>query len=89
MRQRLLPGIPVVRASLRNPSSAPIRSRGQGLSDAALEAGRLQALMLPVTTLVMNLSSVALIWFGGFRIDAGQMQVEPLITFLSYFMQNP
>ena len=43
--------------------------------------------MLPVTTLVINISSVALIWFGGLRIDAGQMQVGSLIAFLSYFMQ--
>ena len=42
--------------------------------------------MLPVTTLTINLSSVALIWFGGRRIDAGQMQVGSLIAFLSYFM---
>ena len=43
--------------------------------------------MLPVTTLVINVSSVALIWFGGLRIDAGHMQVGSLIAFLSYFMQ--
>jgi len=43
--------------------------------------------MLPVTTLTINISSVALIWFGGLRIDAGQMQVGSLIAFLSYFMQ--
>src|SRR5690349_12573063 len=43
--------------------------------------------MLPVTTLVINISSVALIWFGGSRIDAGHMQVGSLIAFLSYFMQ--
>jgi ATP-binding cassette subfamily B protein len=43
--------------------------------------------MLPVTTLVINVSSVALIWFGGLRIDAGHMQVGSLIAFLAYFMQ--
>ena len=43
--------------------------------------------MLPVTTLVINVSSVALIWFGGMRIDSGEMQVGSLIAFLSYFMQ--
>lgn len=59
----------------------------QALSDAALGAGNWQALMLPVTTLTINLSSVALIWFGGLRIDAGRMQVGSLIAFLSYFAQ--
>ncbi len=43
--------------------------------------------MLPVTTLIINVSSVALIWFGGLRIDRGQMQVGSLIAFLSYFIQ--
>jgi ABC-type multidrug transport system fused ATPase/permease subunit len=43
--------------------------------------------MLPVTTLTINISSVALIWFGGLRIDDGRMQVGSLIAFLSYFMQ--
>jgi ATP-binding cassette subfamily B multidrug efflux pump len=57
------------------------------LSNTALAAGNWQALMLPVTTLTINCSSVALIWFGGLRIDHGQMQVGSLIAFLSYFMQ--
>ena len=43
--------------------------------------------MLPVTTLTINCSSVALIWFGGLRIDSGQMQVGSLIAFLVYFAQ--
>ncbi|WP_419866385.1 ABC transporter transmembrane domain-containing protein, partial [Mycobacterium kyorinense] len=43
--------------------------------------------MLPLTTLTINCSSVALIWFGGLRIDHGQMQVGSLIAFLAYFTQ--
>ena len=87
MREQLS-GIRVIRAFAREPFE---RNRfgvaNQALSDTALEAGRWQALMLPVTTLVINISSVALIWFGGLRIDDGQMQVGSLIAFLSYFMQ--
>ncbi len=87
MREQLS-GIRVIRAFAREPFE---RNRfvvaNQALSDTALTAGRWQALMLPVTTLVINISSVALIWFGGMRIDAGQMQVGSLIAFLSYFMQ--
>jgi ATP-binding cassette subfamily B protein len=87
MREQLA-GIRVIRAFAREPFE---RNRfgvaNQGLADTAVEAGRLQALMLPVTTLVINISSVALIWFGGLRIDAGQMQVGSLIAFLAYFMQ--
>jgi len=83
-----LSGIRVVRAFAREPvESQRFGEANQALSDAALSAGRWQALLLPVTTLVINLSSVALIWFGGLRIDAGQMQVGSLIAFLSYFMQ--
>ena len=87
MREQLS-GIRVIRAFAREPfERTRFAQANQALSDTALEAGRWQALMLPVTTLVINISSVALIWFGGLRIDAGQMQVGSLIAFLSYFMQ--
>ena len=87
MREQLS-GIRVIRAFAREPFERNrFAEANQALSDTALEAGRWQALMLPVTTLVINMSSVALIWFGGMRIDAGQMQVGSLIAFLSYFMQ--
>jgi ABC-type multidrug transport system fused ATPase/permease subunit len=83
-----LSGIRVIRAFARESYE---RSRfgeaNHALADTALTVGRLQALMLPVTTLVINVSSVALIWFGGLRIDTGEMQVGSLIAFLSYFMQ--
>jgi ATP-binding cassette, subfamily B, multidrug efflux pump len=87
MREQLS-GIRVIRAFAREPFERNrFAEANQALADAALDAGRWQALMLPVTTLVINISSVALIWFGGLRIDAGQMQVGSLIAFLSYFMQ--
>jgi ABC-type multidrug transport system fused ATPase/permease subunit len=83
-----LSGIRVVRAFAREPFERQrFAAANHAVSDAALAAGRWQALMLPVTTLTINISSVALIWFGGLRIDAGQMQVGSLIAFLSYFMQ--
>ncbi|GAA1676655.1 ABC transporter ATP-binding protein [Mycolicibacterium murale] len=87
MRDQLA-GIRVIRAFAREPFERDrFAAANRALSDTALDAGRWQALMLPVTTLTINLSSVALIWFGGTRIDAGQMQVGSLIAFLSYFMQ--
>jgi ATP-binding cassette, subfamily B, multidrug efflux pump len=86
MREQLS-GIRVIRAFAREPfEQNRFRVANTKLSNTALEVGRWQALMLPVTTLTINLSSVALIWFGGKRIDAGQMQVGSLIAFLSYFM---
>jgi len=83
-----LSGIRVIRAFAREPlERARFAEANQALSDTALSVGRWQALMLPVTTLVINVSSVAVIWFGAMRIDEGQMQVGSLIAFLSYFMQ--
>lgn len=87
MREQLS-GIRVIRAFAREPlERGRFDEANRALTDTALSAGRWQALMLPVTTLVINISSVALIWFGGQRIDAGQMQVGSLIAFLAYFMQ--
>jgi ATP-binding cassette subfamily B protein len=87
MREQLS-GIRVIRAFAREPFERNrFADANQALADVTLDAGRWQALMLPVTTLVINISSVALIWFGGLRIDAGQMQVGSLIAFLAYFMQ--
>lgn len=87
MREQLA-GLQVVRAFAREPFERNrFADANHALAGTALEAGRWQALMLPVTTLVINVSSVALIWFGGLRIDSGQMQVGSLIAFLSYFMQ--
>jgi len=83
-----LTGIRVIRAFAREAHEQDRFARANlALSDTSMTVGNLQALMLPATTLIINASSVALIWFGGLRIDAGQMQVGSLIAFLSYFMQ--
>lgn len=87
MREQLS-GIRVVRAFSREAVERKRFSAAVAeVSEAALAAGRWQALMLPATSLVINTSSVALIWFGGLRIDQGQMQVGSLVAFLSYFLQ--
>jgi ATP-binding cassette subfamily B multidrug efflux pump len=87
MRNQLA-GVRVVRALAREPFERErFAAVNAALSNAALSAGNWQALMLPVTTLTINCSSVALIWFGGLRIDAGRVQIGSLIAFLSYFMQ--
>ncbi|AQT79131.1 ABC transporter ATP-binding protein [Mycolicibacterium litorale] len=87
MREQLS-GIRVIRAFARESFERErFAVANAAVSNTALAAGRWQALMLPVTTLTINVSSVALIWFGGLRIDAGDMQVGSLIAFLSYFMQ--
>lgn len=83
-----LSGVRVVRAFARENFERDRFARANSaLSNTALSAGNWQALMLPVTTLTVNVSSVALIWFGGLRIDRGQMQVGSLTAFLAYFTQ--
>jgi ATP-binding cassette, subfamily B, multidrug efflux pump len=83
-----LSGVRVVRAFTRESYERDRFARANtALSHASLTAGNWQALMLPVTTLIINVSSVALIWFGGLRIDRGQMQVGSLTAFLAYFTQ--
>jgi ATP-binding cassette subfamily B protein len=52
-----------------------------------MRAGRLMALIFPTVMLVLNLSSVAVLWFGADRIDSGQMQVGALTAFLNYLAQ--
>jgi ABC-type multidrug transport system fused ATPase/permease subunit len=87
MREQLA-GVRVVRAFTREPFERQrFTEANLALSNTALRAGNWQALMLPVTTLTVNCSSVALIWFGGLRIDRGHMQVGSLIAFLAYFTQ--
>jgi ATP-binding cassette, subfamily B, multidrug efflux pump len=83
-----LSGVRVVRAFAREGYERERFSRANSaLSNTALSAGNWQALTLPVATLIINVSSVALIWFGGLRINSGQMQVGSLIAFLAYFTQ--
>jgi ATP-binding cassette subfamily B multidrug efflux pump len=83
-----LSGVRVVRAFAREGFERDRFARANAaLSNTSLSAGNWQALTLPVTTLTINVSSVALIWFGGLRINSGQMQVGSLIAFLAYFTQ--
>lgn len=83
-----LTGIRVVRAFVREDVETERFARAnEDVTDVALRAGRLMALMFPVVMLVLNVSSVAVIWFGAFRIQDGSMQVGTLIAFLSYLMQ--
>lgn len=83
-----LTGIRVIRAFVREPAeTARFDVANQEVTETALKAGRLMALMFPVVMLVLNVSSVAVLWFGAFRIQDGGMQVGTLTAFLSYLMQ--
>jgi ATP-binding cassette subfamily B multidrug efflux pump len=81
-------GIRVVRAFVREPAEQErFGAANTELTDVALRAGRLLAFMFPVVLLVLNVSSVAVLWFGADRVESGQMQVGSLTAFLSYLMQ--
>ncbi|MER6577863.1 ABC transporter ATP-binding protein [Nonomuraea sp. NPDC001023] len=81
-------GIRVIRAFVRDRHE---RERfgvaNDRLTDVSLRVGRLMALMFPSVMLVVNVSSVAVIWFGGHRIADGAMQVGALTAVISYLMQ--
>ena len=80
-------GIRVIRAFVRERrESERFAVANTALFDTSLRVGKLMALMFPTVMLVMNASSVAVLWFGGQRIDSGQMQIGALTAFLSYIM---
>src|ERR1019366_6835258 len=81
-------GVRVIRAFVKDTHE---RERFDGAStdlmDVSVRVGRLMALMFPTVMLIMNVSSVAVMWFGGHRIASGQMQIGTLTAFLSYLLQ--
>ncbi|MFC4858111.1 ABC transporter ATP-binding protein [Actinophytocola glycyrrhizae] len=82
-----LTGIRVVRAFVREKAeTARFGDANQRLTDTALRVGRLQALIFPTVMLILNVSSVAVLWFGAHRVDTGEMQVGALTAFLSYLL---
>ncbi|WP_433531452.1 ABC transporter ATP-binding protein [Micromonospora sp. CA-263727] len=81
-------GIRVVRAFVREPyETRRFATANTDLTATALRTGRLMALIFPVVMLVLNVSSVAVLWFGAQRVDAGAIQVGALTAFLQYLMQ--
>jgi ATP-binding cassette subfamily B multidrug efflux pump len=87
MREQIT-GIRVIRAFVRDDTERErYAAANDDLTDVSMRVGKLMALMFPVVLLVVNLSSVAVIWFGGHRIADGAMQVGALTAFLSYLMQ--
>ena len=83
-----LAGIRVVRAFVREGlETERFAKANEDVTQTAISAGRLFALVFPVVLLIMNVSSVAVLWFGAFRIDDGSMQIGALTAFLTYLIQ--
>jgi ATP-binding cassette subfamily B protein len=80
-------GLRVVRAFVREQREQErFGTVNEELFDTSLRAGRLMALTFPVVMLIMNMSSVAVLWFGAREIEAGGLQIGSLTAFLSYLM---
>ncbi|MEU0519399.1 ABC transporter ATP-binding protein [Streptosporangium sp. NPDC006007] len=83
-----LSGIRVVRAFIRErEETRRFAEANDALTGTALRVGRLTALIFPTVMLILNASSVAVLWFGADRVDSGEMQVGALTAFLMYLMQ--
>ena len=81
-------GIRVIRAFVREPEEKTRFAQGNAdLTTVSLRAGRLMAGMFPTVNLVINVSSVAVLWLGASRIQAGQLQIGSLVAYLSYLIQ--
>ncbi|MGW8951549.1 ABC transporter ATP-binding protein [Streptomyces sp. NPDC055709] len=78
----------VIRAFVKDTYEADrFRGANAELTDVSLSTGRLMALMFPIVMTVVNVSSIAVVWFGAHRIDSGEMQIGALTAFLAYLMQ--
>ncbi|WP_078411019.1 ABC transporter ATP-binding protein [Priestia abyssalis] len=83
-----LTGIRVIRAFNRETEEkARLKQANKELTDVSIKVNKVMAFMMPVMMLVMNLTVVGIIWFGGIRIDNGGMQIGDLMAFIQYVMQ--
>ena len=81
-------GIRVVRAFVREPYETARFARANAeLTDTTTSVGRYAASIFPIVMFILNASSVAVLWFGARRIDAGEMQIGALTAFLTYLIQ--
>jgi ATP-binding cassette, subfamily B, multidrug efflux pump len=87
MREQIT-GIRVIRAFVRDRREhARYGEANAQLTEVSMAVGKLMAISFPTVMLVVNVSSVAVLWFGGHRIADGSMEIGALTAFLSYLMQ--
>ena len=83
-----LSGVRVIRAFVRTQhEEARFDVANRDLFDTSLRVNRLFAVMMPSLTMIFNLSTVAILWFGSIRVDSGEMPIGNLTAFLQYLMQ--
>lgn len=82
-----LTGIRVIRAFNReSEEKARLQRANRELTDVSIKVNKIMAFLMPVMMLVMNMTVVAVIWFGGIRISNGAMQIGDLMAFIQYVM---
>ncbi|MFD2761291.1 ABC transporter ATP-binding protein [Lentibacillus juripiscarius] len=87
MRENLT-GVRVIRAfNKEDAESDRLKTANTNLTDVTIKVNKLMAFLMPLMMLLMNLTVVAIIWFGGIRIDGGNMQIGDLMAFIQYVMQ--
>ncbi|BCW39482.1 multidrug ABC transporter ATP-binding protein [Arthrobacter sp. StoSoilB3] len=87
LREQII-GIRVVRAFVREPHEAKrFGDANQDLTAVSVKIGNLFVLMFPAIGMILHLSTAAVLWFGGQRVDSGDMQVGALTAFLQYLLQ--
>ncbi len=81
-------GVRVVRAFVREGSERErFEVANTDYTASAVAVGRLMSLAFPIVMVILNLSTVAVLWFGAHRIEDGQMQIGALTAFMTYLMQ--
>lgn len=87
LREELM-GIRVIRAFNRDEHEKKrFDQANRDLTATAIKVNRIMAALMPTLMLVMNFTTIAIIWFGGLRINAGSMQIGDLMAFIQYVMQ--
>ena len=87
MREQIQ-GMRVIRAFVRSAQRREVFEEANSrLTATSWSIGKLMALMFPVVQLIMNLASVAVIWFGCMRVDSGGMPIGDLTAYLNYITQ--
>lgn len=87
LREQIM-GIRVVRAFVREPfETKRYDVANRDITDVSVKVGNIFVLMFPIIMMVLHLATGAVLWFGGHRVDAGQIEIGSLTAFLQYLMQ--
>ena len=87
MREKLM-GVRVIRAFVKNDYEVRrFDEANRDLTATTLRVSRIIAFAIPSLIIIMNMSTIAIIWLGGYRIDSGAMPIGNLTAFLTYIME--